>query len=61
VFRTTFHHSNLKHFKDIKIFLDLFSEEIRQLKSEVDLSNSGEDIKKLIYQERLSLLKKISN
>ena len=61
VFRTTFHHVDLKHFKDIKIFLDLFSEEIRQLKSEVDLSNSGEDIKKLIYQERLSLLKKISN
>ena len=61
VFRTTFHHVDLKHFKDIKIFLDLFSEEIRQLKSEVDLSSSGEDIKKLIYQERLSLLKKITN
>ena len=61
VFRAAFHHLNLKHFKDIKIFLDLFSKEIRQLKSEVDLSNSGEDIKKLIYQERLSLLKKISN
>ena len=61
VFRTTFHHVDLKHFKDIKIFLDLFSEEIRQLKSEVDLSNSGEDIKKLIYQERLSLLKNITN
>jgi len=61
VFRTTFHHVDLKHFKDIKIFLDLFSEEIRQLKSEVDLSNSGEDIKKLIYQERLSLLIKITN
>ena len=61
VFRTTFHHVDLKHFKDIKIFLDLFSEEIRQLKSEVDLLNSGEDIKKLIYQERLSLLKNITN
>ena len=61
VFSTTFHHVDLKHFKDIKIFLDLFTEEIRQLKSEVDLSNSGEDIKKLIYQERLSLLKKITN
>jgi len=61
VFRAAFHHLNLKHFKDIKTFLDLFSKEIRQLKSEVDLSNSGEDIKKLIYQERLSLLKKISN
>ena len=61
VFRTTFHHVDLKHFKDIKIFLDLFSEEIRQLKSEVDLSNSGEDIKKLIYQERLSILKNITN
>ena len=61
VFSTTFHHVDLKHFKDIKIFLDLFNEEIRQLKSKVDLSNSGEDIKKLIYQERLSLLKKITN
>ena len=61
VFKTTFHHVDLKHFKDIKIFLDLFSEEIRQLKSEVDLSNSGEDIKKSIYQERLSLLIKITN
>ena len=61
VFRTTFHHLNLKHFKGIRIFLNLFSEEIKQLKSEVDFSNSGEDIKKLIYQERLSLLKKISN
>ena len=61
VFRTTFHHVDLKHFKDIKTFLDLFTEEIRQLKSEVDLSSSGEDIKKLIYQERLSLLKKITN
>ena len=61
VFRITFHHVDSKHFKDIKIFLDLFYEEIRQLKSKVDLLNSGEDIKKLIYQERLSLLKKISN
>ena len=61
VFKTTFHHVDLKHFKDIKIFLDLFSEEIRQLKSEVDFSNSGEDIKKSIYQERLSLLIKITN
>ena len=61
LFKTTFHHVDLKHFKDIKLFLVLFSDEISQLKSEVDPSNSGEDIKKLIYQERLSLLKKISN
>jgi len=61
VFKITFHHVDLKHFKDIEIFLVLFSDEISQLKSKVDLSNSGEDIKNLIYQERLSLLKKISN
>ena len=61
VFKTTFHHLDVKHFKDIKVFLDLFYEEVTQLKSEVNLSNSGEDIKNLIYQERLSLLKKISS
>jgi tRNA nucleotidyltransferase (CCA-adding enzyme) len=61
VFKTTFHHMDLKYFKDIKIFLVLFSDEISQLKSEIDPSSSGEDIKKLIYQERLTLLKKISN
>ena len=46
--------------EDIKKFLDLFADELNQLKSEVDLSNSGEEIKKLIYQERLSVLKRIS-
>ena len=51
VFKTTFHHVDLKHFKDIKIFLDLFSEEIRQLKSEVDFQTL-ERISKSRYIKR---------
>ena len=47
-------------FENLNKLLILFSNEINQLKSEVDLSNSGEEIKKLIYQERLSVLKRIS-
>ena len=61
VFKTTFNHLDFSHFKDIKLQLDLFCSEIKKLRSEVDYSNSGEDIKRMIYKERLSLLKKISN
>jgi tRNA nucleotidyltransferase (CCA-adding enzyme) len=45
---------------EIKKFLDLFSGEINQLRSKLDTSKSGDEIKKLIYQNRLSVLKKIS-
>jgi tRNA nucleotidyltransferase (CCA-adding enzyme) len=47
-------------YEDIKKFLDLFSDEINQLRSKLDTSKSGEEIKNLIYQDRLSALKKIS-
>jgi len=42
-------------------FLSLFSSEISQLKSELDASKSGDEIKEFVYQERLSILKKISH
>ena len=47
-------------YEDIKKLLDLFSGEINQLKNKLDTSKSGEEIKNLIYQDRLSALKKIS-
>ena len=48
-------------FEDLNKFLSLFSSEISQLKSELDASKSGDEIKEFVYQERLSILKKISH
>ena len=48
-------------FEDLNKFLSLFSNEISQLKSELDTSKSGDEIKEFVYQERLSILKKISH
>jgi len=47
-------------YEDLNKFLAQFSNEISQLKSELDTKKSGDEIKKFIYQERLSVLKKIS-
>ena len=47
-------------YEDLNKFLYLFSNEINKLKSEVCTLKSGDEIKKFIYQERLSVLKKIS-
>jgi len=41
-------------------FIFLFSKEINQLKSKLDSSKSGNEIKEFVYQERLSVIKKIS-
>ena len=41
-------------------FIFLFSNEINQLKSKLDSSKSGDEIKEFVYQERLSALKKIT-
>ena len=48
-------------FEDLNKFLSLFSNEISQLKSELDTSKSGDEIKEFVYKERLSILKKISH
>ena len=48
-------------FEDLNKLLVLFSNEINQLKIKLDTSKSGDEIKEFVYQERLSLLKKISN
>ena len=48
-------------FENLNKFLSLFSNEISQLKSELDTSKSGDEIKEFVYQERLSILKKISH
>ena len=47
-------------YEDLNKFLDRFTNEINILKSELDNSQSGEEIKKFIYKERLSVLNKIS-
>jgi len=47
-------------FENLNKLLVLFSNEINQLKSELDTSKSGDEIKEVVYQERLSLIKKIS-
>ena len=41
-------------------FIFIFSNEISQLKSKLDTSKSGNEIKKFVYQERLSVLEKIT-
>ena len=51
---------NLFSTDEINKFLDLFTKEIDKLKNELDHLQSGDEIKKFIYQERLSVLKKIS-
>jgi len=48
-------------FESLNKFLSLYSNEISQLKSELDTSKSGDEIKEFVYQERLSILKKISH
>ena len=48
-------------FVGLNKFLSLYSNEISQLKSELDTSKSGDEIKEFVYQERLSILKKISH
>jgi len=48
-------------FVSLNKFLSLYSNEISQLKSELDTSKSGDEIKEFVYQERLSILKKISH
>ncbi len=47
-------------FENLNKLIVLFSNEINQLKSELDTSKSGGEIKEVVYQERLSLIKKIS-
>jgi len=47
-------------YEDLNKFLYLFSNEINQLKSELHTLKSGGEIKNFVYQERLSVLKKIS-
>ena len=47
-------------YEDHTKFLARFANEINILKSELDNSQSGEEIKKFIYKERLSVLNKIS-
>ena len=51
---------NNSAYDDLNKFLARFADEIHKLKSELDNSQSGDEIKKFIYQERLSVLKKIS-
>ena len=48
-------------YEDLNRFLLLFSNEITQLKSKLDSSKSGDEIKEFVYQERLSVIKKISH
>ena len=51
-----------KHIYDaIRDFLTLFTGEIQKLRQEVNLLDSGEEIKNQIYNERLSALNKISS
>ena len=51
-----------KHIYDaIRNFLTLFTDEIQKLRQEVNLLDSGEEIKNQIYNERLSALNKISS
>ena len=47
-------------YNDLKRFIFLFSNEINQLKSKLDSSKSGAEIKQFVYQDRLSVIKKIS-
>jgi tRNA nucleotidyltransferase (CCA-adding enzyme) len=47
-------------YENLNKFLALFSNEINQLKIELDILQSGEEIKNVVYQERLSVIKKIS-
>jgi len=49
-----------KSFNDVRKFLNLFTRELNQLNSKIDPKRSGQEIKELIFQERLSLLKIIS-
>jgi tRNA nucleotidyltransferase (CCA-adding enzyme) len=51
---------NNSAYDDLNKFLARFADEIHKLKSELVNSQSGDEIKKFIYQERLSVLKKIS-
>ena len=48
-------------YEGLNKFLDRFTNEIDKLKSELDNSQSGNEIKNFIYQERLSVVKKISH
>tara|TARA_B100000768_G_C11281533_1_gene378913 strand:- start:6 stop:1157 length:1152 start_codon:yes stop_codon:yes gene_type:complete len=47
-------------YNDLKRFIFLFSNEINQLKTKLDSSKSGAEIKQFVYQDRLSVIKKIS-
>ena len=48
-------------YEGLNKFLDRFTNEIDKLKSELDNSQSGNEIKNFIYQERLTVVKKISH
>jgi len=47
------------NYEDLNNFLARFANEINKLKSKLDNSKSGDEIKKFVYQERLSVLKKL--
>jgi tRNA nucleotidyltransferase (CCA-adding enzyme) len=47
-------------YEDLNKFLNLFSNEVKQLKRELHSLKTGDEIKKFVHQERLSILKKIS-
>jgi len=47
-------------YEDLNKFLYLFSYEVKKCKSDLHSLKSGDEIKKFVYQERLSILKKIS-
>jgi tRNA nucleotidyltransferase (CCA-adding enzyme) len=58
VFYKTFEKMTL-NYEDLNNFLARFANEINKLKSKLDNSKSGDEIKKFVYQERLSVLKKL--
>jgi tRNA nucleotidyltransferase (CCA-adding enzyme) len=58
VFYKTFEKMTL-NYEDLNNFLARFANEINKLKSKLDNSKSGDEIKMFVYQERLSVLKKL--
>ena len=58
VFYKTFEKMTI-NYEDLNNFLARFANEINKLKSKLDNSKSGDEIKKFVYQERLSVLKKL--
>ena len=58
VFYKTFEKMTV-NYEELNNFLARFANEINKLKSKLDNSKSGDEIKKFVYQERLSVLKKL--